>query len=143
MQLASVCSELSEMWNRSCFRMRALLVYATAPRKAGIPNFSTAEMVFDRSGLLCSPGTCSNRAWRQNCCFQRKMHSRRGWMWRQFSAFCRRNRTAQIRAQKEAVLLVFSKPKRMQNGEVYNAAERRVCLLFLYKNDRLDISNTS
>lgn len=71
------------------------------------------------------------------------MHSRRGWMWRQFSAFCRRNRTAQIRVQKEAVLLVFSKPKRMQNGEVYNAAERRVCLLFLYKNYRLDISNMS
>lgn len=141
MQLASVCLELSEMWNRSCFRMRALLVYATAPRKAGIPNFSTAEMVFDSSGLLCSPGTCSN--WRQNCCFQREMHSRRGWLWRQFSAFCRRNRTAQRRVQKEAVLLVFSKPKRMQNGEVYNAAERRVCLLFLYKNYRLDISNMS
>lgn len=54
MQLASVCSELSEMWNRSCFRMRALLVYATAPRKAGIPNFSTAEMVFEqvRAALL-------------------------------------------------------------------------------------------
>lgn len=52
--------------------------------------------------------------------------------------------TAQIRAvQKEAVLLVFSKAKRMQDGEVYNAAERGVCLLFLYKNYRLDISNMS
>lgn len=49
------------MWSRSRFRMRALLVYATAPRKAAIPNFSTAEMVFDRAGLLCPPGTCSNR----------------------------------------------------------------------------------
>lgn len=74
---------------------------------------------------------------------QRKMHSRRGWVWRQLSAFCRRNRTAQRGVQKEAVLLVFSKPKRMQDGEVYDAVERRVCLLFLYKNYRLDISNMS
>lgn len=45
--------------------------------------------------------------------------------------------------KRSSVLLVFSKPKRMQNGEVYDAVERRVCLLFLYKNYRLDISNMS
>lgn len=122
--------------------MRALLVYATAPRKAGIPNFSTAEMVFDRSGLLCSPGTCSNRAWRQNCPFQRKMHSRRGWM-ETVLCLLQEKQNSTKRVEKEAALLVFSKPRRIQDGEVCNAAERGVCLLLLYKNYRLDISNVS
>lgn len=69
------------MWNRSCFRMRALLVYATAPRKAGSPNFSTAEMVLTGKGCSAPLEPAANQGGK-NCCFQRKMHSRTGWIWR-------------------------------------------------------------
>lgn len=39
MLVASVYYVFNEMLNRSCFRMRALLVYAIAPRNAVTTNF--------------------------------------------------------------------------------------------------------
>lgn len=58
-------------------------------------------------------------------------------MGRELPAFCRSSTTAQIRAQREAVLLVFCKPRRKQNREVHNAAERErfVCFSFIKITD--------
>lgn len=113
--------------------MRALLVYATAPRKAGIPNFSTAEMVSGRSRAALLPWDLQQGGLQAKLLLPQENAQQERLEVETVLCLLQEKQNSTKRVQKEAVLLVFSKPS-AEWGEVYNAAEREgfVCF-FLYK----------
>lgn len=128
------------MWNRSCFRMRALLVYATSWNSQLFFFFLQQRWSFDRSGLLCSQGTCSKGDWRQNSKTP-KENAQQDRLDVETVLCLLQEKTEQhkekYKKKKKAVLLVFSKPKRMQNGEGLQCCREReregsVCFFFFF-----------